>query len=280
MQLLDTEKKASEELNNLEVRVNSDISKASQDGNYSQVKTALNDYLASIDEIESAGGAEQTVKGDWQQLLSDQKSGNTSAVQTDETTLQADVNTAVTAIQTASTGLDTVIQDIKGSTTVTSGTTQTVAPTINGTPIAGDTSVSGTAIAGANVVLSVNEIAQPAVTVDSNGNWTVSGLTLASGDSISVTAQVAGEAVSNADTVTVVAPNSSVQSGFTFTTVTDDLTGDTIVNVTGTAANVTGVTVKGVAATYISSLSEWRAILTGTVTVSASDITLTTASTN
>ena len=67
-----------------------------------------------------------------------------------------------------------------------------------------------------------------------------------------------------------------VNPGFTFATVADGLTGNTIVNVTGTAANVTGVTVKGVAATYISSLTTWRAILTGTVTVSSSDITLST----
>jgi len=66
-------------------------------------------------------------------------------------------------------------------------------------------------------------------------------------------------------------------NGFNVATVADSLTGNTIVNVTGTAANVTGVTVKGVAATYIASLSTWRAILTGSVTVSTSDVTLSTA---
>ena len=76
--------------------------------------------------------------------------------------------------------------------------------------------------------------------------------------------------------VTPVTPAPTVQTGFTFATVTDSLTGNTIVNVKGTAANVTGVTVKGVAANYISSLSMWRAILTGTVAVSSSDIVLTT----
>jgi len=65
-------------------------------------------------------------------------------------------------------------------------------------------------------------------------------------------------------------------TGFSFATVADGLTGNTIVNVTVTAANVTGVTVKGSAATYIASLKTWRAVLTGTVTVNSSDITLST----
>jgi TolA-binding protein len=227
-QLLAPEKKASEELNNLEQRVNSDTSRDLQDGNYSQVKTALNDYLASIDEIESAGGAEQTVNGDWQQLRSDQESGNTAAVQTDETTLQADVNTAVTVIQTASTGLETVIQDLKGPTTGNPGTTQTATPTITGTPTAGNTSVSGTSTTGASIVLTLNNVTvQPPVIADpTTGIWTVNGLTLQSGDIISVTAQVTGDTVSNAATATVAAaaqtvtptiietPNSGYTSGW------------------------------------------------------------------
>ena len=72
---------------------------------------------------------------------------------------------------------------------------------------------------------------------------------------------------------------SSVQVGFTFVTAVDSLSGNTVVNVTVTAPNMTGVTVKDVAATYTASLGAWRAILTGSVTVSASDITLTTAAT-
>ena len=70
------------------------------------------------------------------------------------------------------------------------------------------------------------------------------------------------------------APAPTVQAGFTFATVADSLTGNTIVNVTTTAANVTGVTVKGVPANYISSLGMWRAILTGSVSVNSSDIVL------
>jgi len=73
---------------------------------------------------------------------------------------------------------------------------------------------------------------------------------------------------------TVIPPTTN---GFTFATVADGLTGNTIVNVTATATGVTGVTVKGQAATYIASLGVWRAILTGTVTVNTTDITLSTA---
>jgi copper(I)-binding protein len=52
----------------------------------------------------------------------------------------------------------------------------TPAPAI-ATPVrAGDTSVSGTAQAGASVVLSVNGTAQPVVNAGADGTWTVSGL--------------------------------------------------------------------------------------------------------
>lgn len=85
-------------------------------------------------------------------------------------------------------------------------------------------------------------------------------------------------------TVTVSAPNITLTTsaptsgnGFAFATVTD-LNGNTVVNVTVTDPNVTGVQVQGVAATYNSTSNLWRAILTGTVTVSASDITTSTSS--
>ena len=40
---------------------------------------------------------------------------------------------------------------------------------------------------------------------------------------------------------------------------------------------MTGVTVKGVAASYIASISTWRAVLTGTVAVKTADVTTSTA---
>jgi len=274
IQLLGPEKKASEELNNFEQRVNSDISRALQDGNYSQVKTALNDYIASIDEIESARGAEQTVNGDWQQLRSDQESGNSAAVKTDETTLQADVNTAVAVIQTASTGLETVIQDLKGSTTGNPVTNQTATPTITGTPTVGNTSVSGTAVGGASVVLSLNGgTAQPAVIADQNGNWTVTGLTLQSGNTISVTAQVSGDTLSNAATATVVAV-ASVQ------TATPTITGTPVaggVSVSGTAvagANVV-LSVNGTDRPSVTADGNGNWTVTGLTLVSGNTISVT-----
>ena len=89
------------------------------------------------------------------------------------------------------------------STVVAPGTVApTVTPTITGTPTAGNASVSGTAVAGSSVVLTLNDaithtqISQTTVTADGSGNWTVSGLTLASGNTISVTAQATGLTVS------------------------------------------------------------------------------------
>ncbi|NQX61615.1 S-layer homology domain-containing protein [Paenibacillus qinlingensis] len=81
-------------------------------------------------------------------------------------------------------------------------TVMTATPVITGTVRAGDTSVTGTAAAEASIILSVNGI--PATpTTATGGNWIVPGLTLASGDLISVTAQSAGETVSDAATTTV-----------------------------------------------------------------------------
>jgi hypothetical protein len=82
--------------------------------------------------------------------------------------------------------------------------TVTQTPTITTTPIYGGvtTSVSGTAVANASIVLSINGTAQPAVTAN-GGNWTVSGLTLTSGDTISVTAQAPDEAISQPATANV-----------------------------------------------------------------------------
>ena len=69
--------------------------------------------------------------------------------------------------------------------------------------------------------------------------------------------------------------SSTNENGITFTTIADCLTGNTIVNINGVDQNVTSVTVKGMTATNIPSLKMWRIILTGNVTVSASDITVT-----
>jgi hypothetical protein len=83
---------------------------------------------------------------------------------------------------------------------------QTPTPIITTPVYAGATSVSGTSVASASIVLTVgSETAQPAVTANGSGDWTVNGLTLTSGEVISVTAQALGDAVSNPATATVAA---------------------------------------------------------------------------
>ncbi|SPF46739.1 exported hypothetical protein [Candidatus Desulfosporosinus infrequens] len=88
------------------------------------------------------------------------------------------------------------------------------------------------------------------------------------------TAPVATQQMNADGSVTPVVPSNS----FTFTT-TSDLFGNTLVKVTVTASNVTGVTVKGIAATQDGTSNVWRAGLTGSVTVVNSDITLMTGNT-
>jgi amino acid transporter len=79
---------------------------------------------------------------------------------------------------------------------------QTAVPVISGLITAADTTVSGTALSGASIVLSINGKPQPAV-VAANGSWIVAGLTLTKGDSISVTAQSNGETISAPVTIEV-----------------------------------------------------------------------------
>ncbi|WPC43962.1 beta strand repeat-containing protein [Clostridium sp. JS66] len=112
--------------------------------------------------------------------------------------------TAYTFTVTATNGVGTgAASSASSSVTPTAlAPLQTVAPVITGTPTAGDTSISGTAESGSSVILSVGGVARPAVTAV-GGTWTVSGLTLTAGQSISVTAQASGKTISSAVTATV-----------------------------------------------------------------------------
>ncbi|MGE5474680.1 MAG: APC family permease [Ignavibacteriales bacterium] len=80
---------------------------------------------------------------------------------------------------------------------------QTSAPVISRAITDADSAVSGKAPSGSNVILSINNVAQTAVSAD-GGNWKVSGLDLSQGDIISVTAQSVGKRVSTAVIITVV----------------------------------------------------------------------------
>ena len=94
---------------------------------------------------------------------------------------------------------------------------QTPTPTIDTPVYAGVASVSGTAADDAQVVLEiVNGTAtsvQPAVYADGSGDWTVSGLSLTAGETISVTAQINGDTVSSAATATVLASPNAHNTG-------------------------------------------------------------------
>ncbi len=80
---------------------------------------------------------------------------------------------------------------------------QTATPTIT-TPIyATNTSVSGTSADNASISLTVNGGPVQIAIAYPNGNWTITGLTLAENDTIFVTAQVTGNTVSQPATATV-----------------------------------------------------------------------------
>ena len=95
---------------------------------------------------------------------------------------------------------------------------QTPGPIIAGPVYANGTSVSGTAAAGAAIVLDDDASQVGTATAGTNGNWTVAGLTLHAGDSLTATAQLPGEGASGSSAaVTVeassVTPASTVSIG-------------------------------------------------------------------
>jgi hypothetical protein len=141
------------------------------------------------------------------------------------TPVASDVNQYIEVVATG-TGYYTSSAISSPTTVVTAaaptggGETQTPTPTITSTPTAGDTSVSGTAVASANISLTINSGTPTATTTDTNDNWIVTGLALAEGDVISVTAQVAGDATSTATTTTVAAASSGNENNNTTSTTT------------------------------------------------------------
>jgi hypothetical protein len=76
-----------------------------------------------------------------------------------------------------------------------------------------DVSVSGSAAPGATIILSVNGTEQSTVMADdSSGDWTVNGLTLHAGDTVSVAAQTPAEGGSQTTTALVTAASASAES--------------------------------------------------------------------
>ncbi|HEX2937002.1 MAG TPA: immunoglobulin-like domain-containing protein, partial [Bacteroidales bacterium] len=127
----------------------------------------------------------------------------------------ADVNKTGTVIGLSAGIANITVKTFDGGFTATcvvtvNPATITAIPVITTPVTAADKSVKGTAELGSSVILSINGVAQPAV-IASGGNWKVSGLTLAVGDLISVTAQAAGKAISVPAT-TFVFPASGVDT--------------------------------------------------------------------
>ena len=82
--------------------------------------------------------------------------------------------------------------------------TQTSTPTIN-VATEGDVVVSGTAIGGAIIILTVNGVAYPAMIVQGWGKWTQNLTTvLKAGDLLTATAQLDQESISAVASLTVI----------------------------------------------------------------------------
>jgi YVTN family beta-propeller protein len=110
------------------------------------------------------------------------------------------ITTATNAVTTPVTGLN---NPKSFGPFIMSSATRTTAPVITTPVYAGSTSVSGTATAGARVVLTYNGVRQAAVTA-TGGTWTVTVLALTTTDTLSSTAWVSPNRMSAPVTATVV----------------------------------------------------------------------------
>ena len=99
-------------------------------------------------------------------------------------------------------------------------TEQSTAPTIDGPLSNGATSVSGTSTEAAGTVIDVlvGGVSVGTTTVDANGNWSLTGLSLSTGQVVTATATAAGElvsAASSAFTVLEVSATPSISGSYT-----------------------------------------------------------------
>jgi hypothetical protein len=110
-----------------------------------------------------------------------------------------------------------VLANQTGSAVINGTVIATATPVITTSPIyTTTTSVSGTATVNANISLTNNGGAASVTTADSNGNWTISSLSLTVG-SISVTAQLDPNVVSAAATATVTGASVTLTAPTAFT---------------------------------------------------------------
>jgi hypothetical protein len=110
-----------------------------------------------------------------------------------------------------------VLANQTGSAVINGTVIATATPVITTSPIyTTTTSVSGTATVNANISLTNNGGAASVTIADSNGNWTISSLSLTVG-SISVTAQLDPNVVSAAATATVTGASVTLTAPTAFT---------------------------------------------------------------
>ncbi|MBL3656379.1 T9SS type A sorting domain-containing protein [Fulvivirga sediminis] len=119
-------------------------------------------------------------------------------------------------------------------------TEQSTTPTITGPLVNGATSVSGTSTEASGTIINVRVGGSSVGTtsVDANGNWTLTGLSLSTGQVVNATATAPGELVSAASssiTVLAVSATPSITGSYT--------EGDTSVSGTSPSADGTGIDV-------------------------------------
>lgn|GEM_PF-1616586 len=129
-QLQDQEKQLRDQIKTLRQTIQAQVKTDRQAKNYTALLAALNDMIPMQDDIASAQEAAQSAKTDWGQLTTDNKAGNSSAVTTDLSKIQTDVQNRISVYQKILADLQKINGDLNtSSSTTTSASPASSAPT-------------------------------------------------------------------------------------------------------------------------------------------------------
>ncbi|MGC7871989.1 hypothetical protein ACPUYX_10735 [Desulfosporosinus sp. SYSU MS00001] len=118
-QLQAQDKQILDQIKTLRQTIHSQVKTDRQGKNYSALLAALNDMIPMQDDIANAQDAAQTAKADWTQLSTDNKANNSSAVTSDLSKIQTDIQNRINVYQKILADLQKINGDLNTTTSTT-----------------------------------------------------------------------------------------------------------------------------------------------------------------
>ncbi|WP_407309576.1 hypothetical protein [Desulfosporosinus sp. SB140] len=130
-QLQAQDKQLRDQIKTLRETIHAQVKTDRQSKNYTALLAALNDMIPMQDDIANAQEAAQSAKADWTQLSTDNKAKNSSAVTSDLSKIQTDVQNRINVYQKILADLQKINGDLNtsASTTTPSSNPSSTAPT-------------------------------------------------------------------------------------------------------------------------------------------------------